>query len=127
LELTLAVSGQWLVVSGHSEASCAFINSAAGCTIGLYLFEKLNGFVIPQKLPEAPLSKMDDFKKGAILYHNDLSSDADVDGWKVEPVPLQRLYRLRLYGEFIAATPGIFAAPVDRAGLYKLQLYYIFP
>jgi hypothetical protein len=57
---------------------------AAGCTIGLYLFEKLNGFVIPQKLPEAPLSKIDDFKKGAILYHNDLSSDADVAGWKME-------------------------------------------
>lgn len=57
---------------------------AAGCTIGLYLFEKLNGFVIPQKLPDVPLSQIDDFKKSAVLYHNDLSCDADVAGWRME-------------------------------------------
>lgn len=57
---------------------------AAGCTIGLYLFEMLYGSVIPQKLHETPLSKIGDFKKGAVLYHNDLSCEADVAGWVME-------------------------------------------
>ena len=57
---------------------------AAGCTVGLYLFEMLYGSVIPQKLREAPLSKIGDFKKGAVLYHNDLICDADVAGWVME-------------------------------------------
>ena len=57
---------------------------AAGCTIGLYLFEKLYGSVNPQKLPEAPLSEIDDFKKGKVLYHNDLSCEADTAGWVME-------------------------------------------
>lgn len=57
---------------------------AAGCTAGLILFEKLYGFVIPGKLPEVPESKLEDFKKGNVLYHNDLSSEAAVAGWKME-------------------------------------------
>jgi hypothetical protein len=57
---------------------------AAGCTLGLYLFEMLYGCVIPGKLPETPRSKMDDFKKGAVLYHNDLRCEADIAGWVME-------------------------------------------
>jgi len=57
---------------------------AAGCTVGLYLFEKLNGSVIPRKMPEVPESKIDEFKKGNVLYHNDLSSGKDAAGWVME-------------------------------------------
>jgi hypothetical protein len=52
--------------------------------VGLYFFEKLYGSVIPQKLPEVPLSEIDSFKKGKVLYHNDLSCEADIAGWVME-------------------------------------------
>ncbi|MEI6578793.1 MAG: DUF1961 family protein [Eubacteriales bacterium] len=48
------------------------------------MFEKLYGSVIPKKLPQSPEYKIDAFKKGTVLYHNDLSSEKDVAGWVME-------------------------------------------
>lgn len=57
---------------------------AAGCSACLILFERLYGFVLPSKLPETAVSKIDNFKKGRMLYHNNLSCEADVAGWVME-------------------------------------------